>query len=231
MQHVTGAASASPHAAYNPPPTVRKAGPASYNEARTASGVRGCTAARERVLCGGIGGRHTRRAAPTAGMGRGEHALVPVVRVTGVLPQLRTVKLLGALMSYHSFLVKGSTPRCEKRSSATQQSTTAAAACPLMVWVCPSERRPSSAQRPAQGRQPPPPSHDMHSQGRVAAAYTFFPFPFFPLLKRLFFPTAWGRGQQGLRAGVRTGQQGHSARWDETDEASRDEDSGSARRR
>ena len=35
--------------------------------------------------------------------------LVPVVRVTGVLPQARTWKLDGALMSYHSFLVKGST--------------------------------------------------------------------------------------------------------------------------
>ena len=40
---------------------------------------------------------------------RGSGALVPVVRVTGVLPQLRTLKFDGALMSYHSFLVKGST--------------------------------------------------------------------------------------------------------------------------
>ena len=33
---------------------------------------------------------------------------MPVVRVTGVLPQLRTLKLAGALMSYHSFFRKGS---------------------------------------------------------------------------------------------------------------------------
>merc|ERR1719356_1307572 len=34
--------------------------------------------------------------------------LVPCVRLTRVLPQLRTEKTLGALMSYHSFLRKGS---------------------------------------------------------------------------------------------------------------------------
>merc|ERR1719456_1770044 len=33
---------------------------------------------------------------------------VPCVRLTRVLPQLRTEKTLGALMSYHSFLRKGS---------------------------------------------------------------------------------------------------------------------------
>ena len=38
----------------------------------------------------------------------GSGVLVPVVRVTGVLPQLRTLKLEGALMSYHSFFRKGS---------------------------------------------------------------------------------------------------------------------------
>ena len=40
--------------------------------------------------------------------GLGSGVLVPVVRVTGVLPQLRTLKLAGALMSYHSFFRKGS---------------------------------------------------------------------------------------------------------------------------
>ena len=38
----------------------------------------------------------------------GSGVLVPVVRVTGVFPQLRTLKLEGALMSYHSFFRKGS---------------------------------------------------------------------------------------------------------------------------
>merc|ERR1719355_130782 len=33
---------------------------------------------------------------------------VPCVRVTKVLPQLRVAKTLGALISYHSFLRKGS---------------------------------------------------------------------------------------------------------------------------
>ena len=42
------------------------------------------------------------------GPGEARHSLVPVVRVTGVLPQVRCLKLLGALMSYHSFFVKGS---------------------------------------------------------------------------------------------------------------------------
>lgn len=39
------------------------------------------------------------------------HTLVPAVRVTKVLPTLRTVNAPGALMSYQSFLVKGSTLR------------------------------------------------------------------------------------------------------------------------
>jgi hypothetical protein len=38
--------------------------------------------------------------------------LVPCVRVTSVLPALRTVNMVGALMSYQSFLAKGSELRC-----------------------------------------------------------------------------------------------------------------------
>lgn len=37
------------------------------------------------------------------------HSLVPLVRVTRVLPGLRTLNTDGALMSYHSLRVKGST--------------------------------------------------------------------------------------------------------------------------
>ena len=50
------------------------------------------------------------------GQRRGSGALVPVVRVTGVLPQARTVKLDGALMSYHSFFRKGSSLRAAGRA-------------------------------------------------------------------------------------------------------------------
>ena len=38
-----------------------------------------------------------------------QHLLVPLVRVTRVLPGLRTWKMEGALMSYHSLRVMGST--------------------------------------------------------------------------------------------------------------------------
>ena len=37
------------------------------------------------------------------------YSLVPVVLVTGVLPGMRAENMLGALMSYHSLRVKGST--------------------------------------------------------------------------------------------------------------------------
>merc|ERR1719424_1310896 len=72
--------------------------------------------------------RSARLSSNTRPLSCSDAIFVPVVRVTGVLPQLRTVKLDGALMSYHSFLVKGST--------------------------------------------------------------IFFPFPFLPLDRRLFLPTA-----------------------------------------
>lgn len=42
-------------------------------------------------------------------MRRQQHLLVPLVRVTRVLPGLRTWKMEGALMSYHSLRVMGST--------------------------------------------------------------------------------------------------------------------------
>ena len=53
--------------------------------------------------------RAPRTVSETRPLRASEAILVPVVRVTGVLPQARTVKLDGALMSYHSFFVKGST--------------------------------------------------------------------------------------------------------------------------
>lgn len=42
------------------------------------------------------------------GPGACYHTLVPCVLVTRVLPQLRTLNIVGALMSYQSFLAKGS---------------------------------------------------------------------------------------------------------------------------
>jgi len=77
---------------------------------------------------------------------------VPVVRVTGVLPQLRTEKLEGALMSYHSFLVKGSTlpredagdrqgDRTERQPQAQQQADASCSCSERAARVGAGERR------------------------------------------------------------------------------------------
>ena len=86
---------------------------------------------------------------------------MPVVRVTGVLPHRRCVNWEGALMSYHSFLVKGST--LGGRGVAAQRTR---------VWRVVRARR--LARRP----------------GRAAAAHIFFPLPFLPFERRLFLPIA-----------------------------------------
>ena len=52
--------------------------------------------------------RSARQISKTRPLSISEAIFVPVVRVTGVLPHARTEKFDGALMSYHSFLVKGS---------------------------------------------------------------------------------------------------------------------------
>lgn len=93
--------------------------------------------------------------------------LVPVVRVTGVLPQLRTTKLEGALMSYHSFLVNGSTLRVTQHlheNISRRWAAMCGTGADEMRWYAVS--------------------------GRGGKAHIFFPFPFFPLERRLFFPTA-----------------------------------------
>ena len=86
---------------------------------------------------------------------------MPVVRVTGVLPQLRTLKLAGALMSYHSFFRKGSILWEEGRGSGQPSDLLSRALQRgLVVFL------------------------------RWCVTYTFFPFPFLPLDRRLFLPTA-----------------------------------------
>ena len=42
--------------------------------------------------------------------------MVPCVRLTSVLPMLRTENMLGALMSYQSFFVNGSTLRTTRHT-------------------------------------------------------------------------------------------------------------------
>lgn len=59
-------------------------------------------------------GRASTKVACDGGMLRVQHLLVPLVRVTRVLPGLRTWKMEGALMSYHSFRVMGSTLELEQ---------------------------------------------------------------------------------------------------------------------
>ena len=98
---------------------------------------------------------------------------MPVVRVTGVLPQLRTLKLEGALMSYHSFFRKGSN-LCREGKGSGQTAETASRASAARV------RR---------------------FGGRRAGAFThtFFPFPFLPLDRRLFLPTAICQAEETQR--------------------------------
>ena len=47
---------------------------------------------------------------------RPRRTLVPCVLDTSVFPTLRTLKISGALMSYHCFLVKGSTLQRHRKS-------------------------------------------------------------------------------------------------------------------
>ena len=105
------------------------------------------------------------------------HTFVPCVRVTSVLPMVRSEKLEGALTSYQSFFEKGST-----LLHATK-----------VVSVVARERRRGSV-----------PAAVMHGLLRAAAAaYTFFLPPFLPFEMRLFLPTAM-LGNRLRSAGART---------------------------
>ena len=100
---------------------------------------------------------------------RGSGVLVPVVRVTGVLPQARTVKLDGALMSYHSFFRKGSSLRAAGRAQEDCRS-------PQLVGQSLDSEAPALRRRV--------------EVLAGAVTHTFFPLPFLPLDRRLFLPTA-----------------------------------------
>ncbi len=103
---------------------------------------------------------------------------MPVVRVTGVLPHRRCVNWDGALMSYHSFLVKGST--LGARGAAAQRG-----ACLAGAQAGRLDRR----------------------LARAAAAHIFLPLPFLPLDRRLFLPIAmlqcevWRRRGEAFHSG------------------------------
>lgn len=88
---------------------------------------------------------------------------MPVVRVTRVLPTLRVVNMEGALTSYQSFLVKGSTLCKEDGSSSSY------ARCSTMI-----------------GRT----ANDATESAGLASTHIFFLPPFLPLVRRLFLPTA-----------------------------------------
>ena len=89
---------------------------------------------------------------------------MPCVRVTSVLPMVRSEKLEGAFTSYQSFFEKGSTLLQE----------------PQVVSVGAEERRRSNMR-----------TMGMLGAVRAAtAAYTFFLPPFLPFEMRLFLPTA-----------------------------------------
>lgn len=114
------------------------------------------------------------------GQQRGSGVLVPVVRVTGVLPQARTVKLDGALMSYHSFFRKGSSLRAAGRAQEDCR--------PQLVGQSLDSEAPALRRRV--------------EVLAGAVTHTFFPLPFLPLDRRLFLPTAChAEGRRLLRHG------------------------------
>lgn len=90
---------------------------------------------------------------------------MPAVRVTRVLPTFRTVNAPGALISYQSFLLKGSTlqtitHRVSPGASLAEEQT---------------------------------------SRSWCTSTHAFFPFFPFPLLIRLFLPTAMVKGRPNTR--------------------------------
>ncbi len=106
-----------------------------------------------------------------------QRTFVPCVRVTSVLPMVRSEKLEGAFTSYQSFFEKGST-----LLRATK-----------VVSVGAKARRRRAV--PAAGMQ--------GLSRAAAAAYTFFLPPFLPFEIRLFLPTAM-LGNRLRSAGART---------------------------
>ena len=115
--------------------------------------------------------------------GRVEHTLVPCVLDTRVLPTLRLVNSSGALMSYHCFLVNGSTlQNHEKPGKKPHQHMT-------------NEEKKKQI-----------PDHDGAEDERGGGGtHAFFLLPFLPLEMRLFLPTAMVAAAGGVAALRRLG--------------------------
>lgn len=104
--------------------------------------------------------------------GTNERTLVPWVLETRVLPMLRTENTVGALMSYQSFLEKGSTlhPHGERKRE-----------------EIPNQNPPKT---PSKNKQLREDERCGAHTARAQAAYVFFLLPFLPLEILLFLPTA-----------------------------------------
>lgn len=118
---------------------------------------------------------------------------MPVVRVTGVLPQLRTEKLEGALMSYHSFLVKGSTlPREDAGDRQGTAQNGSHRRSSRQTHLAAALREPRALARASDGAWV---GTSQQSQMRARCEpHIFFPLPFLPFDRRLFLPTAMTNG-------------------------------------
>lgn len=115
--------------------------------------------------------------------GRGEHTLVPCVLDTRVLPTLRLVNRSGALMSYHCFLVNGSTLQNHEK---------------------PGKKRHQLMKKEEEMKQilDRDSAEDERGEG---GTHAFFLLPFLPLEMRLFLPTAMVAAAGGVAALRRLG--------------------------
>ena len=113
--------------------------------------------------------------------------MVPWVLDTKVLPTFRTLNTDGALMSYQSFLAKGSTLQGKTCSHHETDQRRLSRGCRETDDFASAER---TGERREEG----------------AGTHIFFLPPFLPLEMRLFFPTAMAAREEGGAAAAAGGR-------------------------